>query len=214
MVKRTQILNIKNITATLVLFACFSVLFVASANAESRKRIYSLSAMKAKTVVAHNLSGKLKSDLFNSNIRVQVRNVEKYEVLNGKIIMKGDGYCVLTKSNDKMPLRFETVMDANNQITEMKYDFVDFKERSANVQNANEEILMNALLSKLSKDYMTRDVVIAVDSTRGVTRSNSNKAYSGYGEVKVKTGKWRTVEFTVELNLDNKSAKNVAYKLK
>ena len=114
--------------------------------------------MKAKTVVAHNLAGKLKSDLFNSNIRVQVRNVEKYEVLNGKIVMKGDGYCVLTKSNDKMPLRFETVIDAKNQVSEMKYDFVDFKERSANAKYADEDILMTALLNKLSKEK--RDLVL------------------------------------------------------
>lgn len=214
MVRSNQFINIKNVVVTLVLFASFSVLLVANAKAESRKRIYSLSAMKAKTLVAHNLSGKLQSDLFNSNIRFQVRNVEKYEVLNGQTVMIGDGYCVLTKSNDKMPLRFETIIDAKNHVKEIKYDFVDFQERSANTLGANEDTLMTALLNKLSKDYLTEDIVIAVDHARGVKRSNSRKAYTGYGEVKVKNGKWKTVEFTVELNFDNKSAKKVVYQIK
>ncbi len=215
MIKQNQILNAKNILAIIIFGVIISTLLVINANAESRKRVYSLSAMKAKAFVTHKLTAKLRDDLVNSDIEFQFRNLEEYIAVNGKVLMKGDGFCVLTKSNKRMPLKFETILDSDSEENSViKYNFVDFNKSSNYAPSANEEKLIKALLSKLSKDFMTSDVVIAIDAANGVSRSNSMKAYVGYGDVRVKNGSWKRVEFTVEMNLNNKTAKNVVYKIK
>ncbi len=215
MIKQNQFFNVKNIVVALIIGVVVSTLMVTDANAEGRKRIYSLSAIKAKKLVANNLAGTLRNDLSNPNINFQVRNVEVFKVEKNQITMKGDGYCVLTKSNDKMPMKFETIIDArSNELAKVKYNFVDFNESKENSINANEDNLMTALLKKFSKDYKTENIVVAIDSVKGLTLSSSKKSYTGFGDVKIKNGSWKSVEFTIELNADNKTAKSVVYKLK
>ncbi len=214
MAKQNKFFRTKNIIITIIFGVIVSTFSAVNVNADGRKRVYSLSAVKAKAVVASRMTVKLRSDLVNPNIKFQIRNVETYEVVEDQIIMKGDGFCVLTQSNDKIPVKFKTVIDANTQqASKIEYSFTDFEERSNYSPNTDEDKLMTALMNKLSKDFSTQDVVIAIDDTEGVSRSNSSKAYTGSGEVKLKNGNCKKINCTVELN-PNRTASSVVYAVK
>ncbi len=214
MVKQNKFFQTKTLVTAIIFGVIVSTFAAISVRAEGKKRVYSLSAVKAKFLVANKLTVELRSDLANPNINFQIRNVESYELFEDQIVMKGDGFCILTQSDDKMPVNFKTVIDANTQqASKMEYAFTDFDESSGYSPSADEDKLMTVLMNQLSKDFATQDVVVAIDNSNGVSRSNSNPAYTGNGEVKLKNGNWKKIKFEIELN-PNKSAKSVVYEIK
>jgi hypothetical protein len=161
-------------------------------------------------LVAQNLSKKLQNDLANENVTVKLKKVEEYKVSKSEIGLSGDAVCVLTGENNQLPIRFDVkVKTADQSVSEVKYDFV---EASYN-PTANEEILTKELMTRISRDYKTENIVIAIDSVENIEAAAGEKKFLGSGEVRVGDLVWNRIKFDVVLDAETQKASKIVYKI-
>ncbi|HSK72477.1 MAG TPA: hypothetical protein VK892_12310 [Pyrinomonadaceae bacterium] len=164
---------------------------------------------KTLSIAAENLTKKLKQDLVTENVRIKFTTVTQYAISKSQTGLKGEGFCVLTKENNQLPIRFDVKVDnLRKDVLEVKYDFLQFEEPSEFAPTATEEILTRELMKQISRDYNTQDVVVAID---GFEKIEGEKIL-GNGEVRV-GGMWKKIKFDVALNELKPQAKKVIYKL-
>lgn len=178
--------------------------------------IFSSSAFAASEknhlLIAQNLSEKLQNDLGNKNIRVKLNKVEEYKISNSEVELSGDAVCILTNDNSQLPIRFDAKVNVVNQsIADVSYDFV--KTSADYNPTDNEEILMKVLMSKISRDYKTENIVIAIDLMENVANINGEKKFLGIGEVRVGDLVWNEIKFDVVLDAKTQKANKVIYKI-
>lgn len=178
--------------------------------------IFSSSAFAASEknhlLVAQNLSEKLQNDLAIKNVRVKLNNVEENKISSSQIELSGDAVCILTDDNSELPIRFDAKVDVVNQsIADVSYDFVK-PAMDYNPTN-NEEILMKVLMGKISRDYKTENIVIALDSVENVANVNGEKKFLGIGEVRVGDMVWNQIKFDVVLDAKTQKANKIVYKI-
>jgi hypothetical protein len=164
-------------------------------------------------LVTQNLSKKLQSDLADSNLTVKLNSVEEYEISGSEIGFKGSATCLLAKQNNQLPLEFEIkVNSANQNILDVKYNFV---EAAAGVYSptSNEEILMKELMTKISRDYKTENIVIAIDAVEKIENANDSDKFSGVGEVRINGMVWNKIKFDVVLDAQTRKANRVVYQV-
>ena len=164
-------------------------------------------------LVTQNLSKKLQSDLADSNLTVRLNSVEEYEISGSEIGLKGSATCLLAKQNNQLPLEFEIkVNSANQNILDVKYNFV---EAPADVYSptSNEEILMKELMGKISRDYKTENIVIAIDAVEKVEGANDINKFLGVGEVRIGDMVWNKIKFDVVLEAQTRKANRVVYRV-
>lgn len=167
---------------------------------------------KNNSLIVKNLSKKLQNDLALKSVTVQLKNVEEYRISKSEIGFKGDAVCILEDKNNQLPITFDAKLDAANQsLTDIVYDFVEPVSEFA--PSSNEEILMKELMKKISKDYKTDNIVIAVDGVENVSNVNNEKEFTGIGEVRIGDLVWNKVKFDVVLDVKNKLATKVIYQL-
>jgi len=160
-------------------------------------------------LVAQNLSQKLQDDLANQNVTVELKKVKEYKVSKSEIGLTGDAVCVLTDDNRQLPIRFDVkVKTADQKVSEVKYDFVEANSDST----ANEEILMKELMTRISRDYKTENIVIAIDSVENVEAAGGKK-FLGAGEVRVGDLIWNRIKFDVVLDAYTQKASKIVYKI-
>jgi hypothetical protein len=193
------------LTVTLIfgsIAASANNLDVASAKGISEQTI---SAIKA------NLSKKLQADLADNSVTVKINDIEKQQLSKTVIDLKGTAFCVLTSENNQLPLRFEAKINPKTQsVDDINYSFVE--ETAEFAPTTTEEILMKELMQKVSKDYKTDSVVIAIDGFE-IVPSADGKKYVGIGEIKIGEVEWSKIDFDVVLGVDNKPAK-IKYDIK
>ena len=164
---------------------------------------------KTLSIAAENLIKKLQQDLVTENVRIKFTNVTQYPISKSQIGLKGEGFCVLTKENNQLPIRFDVKVDnLRKDVLEVKYDFLQFEEASEFAPTATEEILTRELMKQISRDYNTQDVVVAIE---GFEKIEGEKIL-GNGEVRV-SGMWKKIKFDVALDVLKPQAKKVIYKL-
>lgn len=66
----------------------------------------------------------------------------------------------------------------------------------------NEEILMKELMKKISQDYKTVNITIAIDGFDQFQLSSDKQEFTGKGEVKIGEVEWNTISFDVVLDKD------------
>ncbi len=76
----------------------------------------------------------------------------------------------------------------------------------------NEEILMMELMKKISQDYKTTNITIAIDGFEQEQISSDNEEFKGKGEVRIGEVEWNIINFDVVLD-DNKNVKKIEYKI-
>lgn len=76
----------------------------------------------------------------------------------------------------------------------------------------NEEILMKELMKKISQDYKTTNITIAIDSFEQERISINKEEFKGKGEVKIGEVEWNTISFDVVLGEDKNPSK-IEYKI-
>jgi hypothetical protein len=59
------------------------------------------------TVLVKDLSEKLKVDLSENNLQVNIKNVEENRLANNLFEIKGQAFCVLPNDNTRLPINFE-----------------------------------------------------------------------------------------------------------
>ncbi len=77
----------------------------------------------------------------------------------------------------------------------------------------DEEILMKELLKKISRDYKTTNITIAIDDFKIEKISAGRAEFIGKGEVKIGEFVWNTINFDVILDKNKKPAK-IEYEIK
>lgn len=148
----------------------------------------------------------------NKNIRVKLNKVEEYKISNSEVELSGDAVCILTNDNSQLPIRFDAKVNVVNQsIADVSYDFV--KTSADYNPTDNEEILMKVLMSKISRDYKTENIVIAIDLMENVANINGEKKFLGIGEVRVGDLVWNEIKFDVVLDAKTQKANKVIYKI-
>ena len=178
--------------------------------------IFSSSAFAASEknhlLIAQNLSEKIQNDLANKNVRVKLNNVREYKISKSQIELSGDAVCILTDDNSQLPISFDAKMDVVNQsVVDVTYDFVE--PAASYNPTGNEEILMKVLMGKISRDYKTENIVIALDSVENVANVNGEKKFLGIGEVRVGDMVWNQIKFDVVLDAKTQKANKIVYKI-
>ena len=163
-------------------------------------------------LVAQNLSEKLQNDLGSKDVRVRLSKVKEHKISKNEIKLSGDAVCLLASDNSQMPIRFDAKIDTVSQsVSDVSYDFV--KASADYNPTANEEILMKVLMGKISRDYKTENIVIAIDSVENVADINGEKKFLGVGEVRVGDLVWNRIKFDVVMDAGNQKASKIVYKI-
>lgn len=167
---------------------------------------------KTVAIIAENLSRKLKNDLAKQDISVKFTSVHEYKISANQVGIKGDGVCLISAENNQLPIRFDAKLDTRKQsVSDIKYDFVE--PAASYAPTSNEEILMQELMKRISKDYGTQNIVIAIDGYEDVSSLTDQKEFAGVGEVRIGDFVWNKIKFDVVLNPENKAASKIVYKV-
>ena len=194
------------ILATAMLFSSASA-FANNSDIASAKGI----SDRTISAIAGNLSKKLRADLADSSVTVKISDIEKQQLSKNLVDLKGSAYCVLKSENNQLPIRFEAKINPQTQdVSDINYSFVD--ENAEFAPTTTEEILMKELMKKVSVDYKTASIVIAIDGFELVP-SADGKAFKGNGEIKIGEVEWSKINFDVVLDDENKPAQ-IKYDIK
>lgn len=162
------------------------------------------------TLIANNLSEKLKTDLAENNLRIKFGEVEEVKISNNLVEIKGQAFCVLPSENTQLPINFEAkVNPVRKTVADVQYKFVE----SNYAPSADEEILMRELMKQVSRDYKTDQITIAIDGFDATQATNNQKQLTGIGEIKIGEVEWNKIKFDVVLNADKKATK-ITYDIK
>lgn len=184
------------------LILAFCLLLSTAAFAATSEKNYQL--------LTKNLSKKIQTDLASENITVKLKRVEEFKVSKTQIGLTGDATAVLT--DEQKPIRFEVKLNtANGTISDIVYDFV---EAAADYNpTSSEEFLMKELMSQISRDYKTDNIVIAIDAFENVGATGAGNKFLGVGEVRVGDLVWNKIKFDVVLDAETQKASKVVYKI-
>ena len=162
------------------------------------------------SLIAKDLSEKLKTDLSENNVKIKFGNVEESVITNNLVEIKGQAFCVLANENTQLPINFEAKINPVRQIVaDVQYKFVD----GDYAPSADEQSLMRELMKQISHDYKTDQITIAIDDFETAETANSQKNLKGNGEIKIGEVEWSKINFDVVLNAEKKATK-VIYNIK
>jgi hypothetical protein len=163
------------------------------------------------SAITGNLSKKLQTDLADNSVKVKINDIEKQQLSKTVHDFKGTAVAVVENDNNQLPIRFEVKLNPRTQsVSEVNYTFVE--ENSDFAPTSTEEILMQEIMKKVSVDYKTDSVVIAIDGFETI-QFGDQKMFKGNGEIKIGEVEWSKISFDVVLGSDNKPAK-IKYDIK
>jgi hypothetical protein len=163
------------------------------------------------SAIAVNLSKKLRADLADNSATVKISDIEKQQLSKNLVDFKGTAFCILKSENNQLPIRFEAKINPQTQdISDINYSFVE--ENTEFAPTTTEEILMKELMKKVSVDFKTDSIVIAIDGFEVVPSANG-KMLKGNGEIKIGEVEWSKINFDVMLDDENKPAQ-IKYDIK
>lgn len=194
---------IGGLTIYLLAFSC-----VLASNSNDAVKVSLNSKATSKAVVQH-LTKKLKADLVHEKVLVKIENIAETHVSSEIIRVEGDATCLLPTEKTQLPIKFEAKFNrAGQAVDDVQYTFVE----SEYAPTSEEEILMKEIMKKISHDYKTQDIVMAIDNFESSDASADRIHYKGVGEVKIGGIRWNKIDFNVVLSAD-KSASKIEYKI-
>lgn len=200
--KHSRRVAFRSLIISFICFSAFTSIF-ASAN---RDQIHLL--------VINKLQKKLKTDLANQSVSVKLNTIEEYKISKNQIGLKGDGFCAIAGENNRLPITFDVKVNSGNfSVTEIQYDFAEAAVDAESAPSSNEEILTKELISKISLDYKTKNIVVAVDGIENVLNASNQKEFTGVGEVRIGSLVWNKIKFDVVMDDANKTATKIVYKI-
>lgn len=176
---------------------------VMSANASTKSDRY-------KTVIVEKLTEKLRTDLADQSVQVKLSAVRDSEISKSQIELDGQALAVVTNDKTELPLQFTAEVNLNNQAVEnVDYKFVEAG--SIFAPSMAEDSLMKGLMTQISKDYKTTNIVISIDGFDEAQLTSFQKKYEGIGEVRIGDFEWRKIKFNVVLDSQTSSATKILY---
>ena len=208
---RNNSTNFKSIIFTLSLVFLFSATSILGFETEN----HTFSYKNLNNIVAEQLKVRLQEDLFEDNLVVKLKTIKEQRVSDNKVEMEGKAVYVFTRNKVKVPINYEVKVNIRERkVTDISYDFVEVKPRSAFAPTAVEDTLMDVLLKQINTDLKTEDIVIALVDEEDLVKSKDGKKFIGRGEVKIDNQGWKKIEFEVELNSKKNKPQKVIYKVK
>ena len=167
---------------------------------------------KNQLLVTQNLSRQLQKDLASDNVTVKLNNVKEYKISKSEIGLKGDATCILADADEQLPIQFELRVDsADLDVLDIRYDFIE--KTSVYAPSSTEEVLMKEIMTKISRDYKTENIVIAIDAFENVGTIANEKKFLGTGEVRIGDMVWNKIKFDVALDAQTQKASKIVYKV-
>ncbi len=205
--------NSTNLLSLVTLVFCIAILLTANIFSMPAKKLnYSYKALN--NMVSEKLKYKLQEDLFEEDLIVKIKTINGNQNSDDRFEMKGEAIYMFPKSNIKVPIRYEAQISLRErEVKELNYDFVETKSEYEYAPTNIENVIMDSLLKKVSAEYKTEDVVMALDDEKNSIISEDQKTYKGFGYIQINNKEWKKVQFTIELSLSGKDARKVFYKL-
>lgn len=200
--KQMSFTGFKSFAGLVICFLAFSNAFAATTDQITR------------SLVVDNLSAKLKTDLAKTDVSVKLSNVKQQKISKDEIAVRGDALALLTAEDNQLPIRFEAKINvARKSVSDISYDFVEAASAPEYAPTLSEEFLMKTLMKRISKDFNTDNIVIALDGVKGKSNLSNLKEFSGVGEVRIGDLEWSKIKFDVVVDEKGKASK-VVYDVK
>jgi hypothetical protein len=164
-----------------------------------------------KTAIVQKLTEKLRIDLSDQTVEVKLNDVRSGNEIS-KSQLDFDGKALAVVKNDKTELPFQFTAQVNlakQSIESIDYKFVEAETEFA--PSAAEDNLMKGLMTQISKDYSTTNIVISIDGFDAAKTAANRTRYEGTGEVRIGDFEWRKIKFNVVLDSQSQTATKILY---
>lgn len=196
-----DLIKLNLVIITLALLAAFAI----QANASVKTDRY-------KTAIVQKLTEKLRVDLSDQTVQIKLNDVRDNEISKSQAAFDGKALAVVTKDKTELPFQFTALINLNNQsVEDISYRFVEAEEIFA--PSIAENDLMQELMTKISKDFDTTNIVISIDGFDTAQLTSNETKYEGIGEVRIGDLEWRKIKFNVVLDSQAKTATQVLYEV-
>ncbi len=163
-----------------------------------------------KTAIVQKLTEKLRADLADRSVEVKLNAVSDKEISKSEVDFNGKASAVVINDKTELPFEFTAKANLNNQnIEDVSYRFVEAESEFA--PSFAEDNLMKELMTKISKDYATTNIVISIDGFETARLTSNETKYEGIGEVRIGDLEWRKIKFNVVLDSQNQAANRILY---
>jgi len=163
-----------------------------------------------KDAIVQKLTEKLRVDLSNNNVQVKLSNVHDNAVTKNRVDLNGSAFAVVADEKTELPLQFTAQVDVYRQrIEDVNYEFVEAESEFA--PSLVESSLMQNLMTQISKDYNTTNIVIAIDGFETSKTLLGETKFEGIGEVRIGDIEWRKISFNVVLDSQSQTATKILY---
>src|SRR5215204_2612018 len=163
-----------------------------------------------KTAIVQKLTEKLRVDLADQSVQVKLNTVRDNEISKSEVDFDGRALAVVINDKTELPFQFTAKVNLNKQdIESVEYQFVEADTEFA--PSMAEDSLMKELMTRISKDYDTTNIVISIDGFDTARLTSSETKYEGIGEVRIGDFEWRKIKFNVVLDSQNKAATKILY---
>ncbi len=187
------------IIIVLAVFSAFSV----QANASVKTDRY-------KNAIVQKLTEKLRVDLADNSVEVKLNDVRDNEISKNQIDFDGKALAVVINDKTELPFQFRAEVNlAKQSIENIDYKFVEAEADFA--PSLAEDVLMKGLMTQISKDYDTTNIVIAIDGFEAAKTVSNQTKYEGTGEVRIGDLEWRKIKFNVVLDSESQTATKILY---
>lgn len=162
-----------------------------------------------KNAIVRELTERLRVELADRSVEVKLNDVREREISSARVDFDGKALAVVKIDKTELPFQFTAKVNLNNQnIEDVTYQFV---EADSEFPAAAEDNLMKHLMSEISRDYATTNIVIAIDGFDAAQITSAQTRYEGTGEVRIGDLEWRKIKFSVVLDSQRQTATKVLY---
>lgn len=164
-----------------------------------------------RNAIVQKLTQQLRTDLSVKNIQVKLNDIRDSEISNSRINFNGKALAVVINDKTSLPFEFSAQVNSRSQNIEgVTYQFVNENTDFAPV--AAEDMLMKQIMTQISKDYKTTNIVISIDGFDASQLNSNQTKYNGYGEVRIGE-QWKKINFNVVLDSQNQTADKISYEV-
>jgi len=163
-----------------------------------------------KTAIVQKLTEKLRLDLADQTVEVKLSDVRDNEISKSQLDFDGKALAVVRNDKTELPFQFTAQVNlAKQSIESIDYKFVEAETEFA--PSLAEDNLMKGLMTQISKDYDTTNIVISIDGFDAAKTASNQTKYEGTGEVRIGDFEWRKIKFNVVLDSQSQTATKILY---
>ncbi|HVE56529.1 MAG TPA: hypothetical protein VNB22_06850 [Pyrinomonadaceae bacterium] len=163
-----------------------------------------------KTAIVQKLTEKLRFDLSDQTVEVKLNDVRDNEISKNQVDFDGKALAVVINDKTELPFQFTAQVNlAKQSIENIDYKFVEGATEFA--PSLAEDSLMKGLMTQISKDYDTTNIVISIDGFDAAKLTSEQTKYEGTGEVRIGDFEWRKIKFNVVLDSQSQTATKILY---